>query len=186
MPDTLRCRACNGDGSLRQSDGFFSGNICRVLSECSFLTHFLDDAIEATGAQTGNIQLFDPACRGLRIAAHRGFKEDFLSYFAIVRADGSACAAAMNTASRIIVPDVSSDPIFKGRKSGEVMLRAQSLAVQSTPLFTSRGQFLGVISTHFRRPKTPSRTGLRQLDAVTRDLVAKIEEQLLHPKQSVQ
>ena len=182
MPENRRCLACNGDGSLRPSNGFFPGNICNALWKCGFLVHFLSQAIAATNAQTGNIQLLDSSNRALRIAVQQGFKEEFLRYFAVVRADGTACAAAMKTASRVLVPDVSSDPIFKGKESGKVMLRAHALAVQSTPLFTSRGQFLGVISTHFDRPGTMSKSGLRQLDQVASNLVERIEQQLFHSR----
>lgn len=55
-------------------------------------------AIEISAADKGNIQLFDPISMALRIEAQRGFDAPFLRFFALVRDDSSACAAAMRCA----------------------------------------------------------------------------------------
>jgi len=61
------------------------------LLECddlqSSLEEVLDAAIALLDADMGNVQLFDPQTRRLRIVAQRGFREDFLEHFRGVGAD---------------------------------------------------------------------------------------------------
>src|SRR5262249_20983954 len=113
------CSACYGHGFLQGPGGFFSAEACAALGSDPILREFLKSGIETSGASAGNIQLFDSTQRTLHIATQQGFKEEFLRYFAVVRKNDSACGAAMNTASRVVVADVSSDPIFRGKPSCE-------------------------------------------------------------------
>ena len=172
------CTTCHGHGFLQSAGAFFSATRVEQLTSTGLLPEFLQSAMEVDGAGRGNIQLFDSTQRTLKIAAQKGFKEEFLRYFAVVRPGSYVCGAAMNVGARVIVPDVSSHPIFKDRESGEVMLRAGALAVQSTPLISSVGQFLGVMSTHYDRPRTVRRQELQQLDKVAQRYVAMMEASL--------
>jgi hypothetical protein len=56
----------------------------------------------------------------LTIAAQRGFEDPFLNFFASVRDDPSACAAAMRSGERVIVEDVRESEIFAGQPSKDV------------------------------------------------------------------
>jgi GAF domain-containing protein len=163
---------------LHASGGFFSADSCAALGSAPVLLEFLKSAMEVSGARAGNIQLFDSTYRTLHIAAQQGFKEDFLEYFAVVRKSDSACGAAMNTGSRVAVADVSSHPIFRGKPSCEVMLRAGAFAVQSTPLLSSAGQFLGVMSTHYHQPGNLCRRELQELDKIVQHYLTRMEEGL--------
>src|SRR5262249_51524088 len=118
------CSACYGHGFLQGPGGFFSAESCAALRSDPVLPEFLLSAMEASSAYAGNIQLFDSARRTLYIATQRGFREEFLQFFAVVRHNDSACGAAMNTGSRVVVPDVKNDPIFKDKPSCEIMLNA--------------------------------------------------------------
>jgi len=174
------CHVCHGDGSLSHSDRQFVPNYYERLRFRSWLWDALRTAIDASNADFGNIQLYDSTARALRIVAHRGFERDFLSYFAEVRAGHAACGAAMKTLKRVVSPDVAADPIFRSGGTCDVMLRARVLAVQSTPLISSHGHFMGVISTHYRRRGSPLQRELIELDGVAQDLVAKMEKHLLN------
>jgi len=110
----------------------------------------LDAAIGATGAAMGNLQLREPD--GLHIVAQHGFRQPFLDYFACVNDAHCACGLAMARGQRIVVPDVAADPLFAGTPSGEVILTAGALAVQSTPLLSGDGELIGVLSTHYPAP----------------------------------
>src|SRR5262245_7452245 len=158
------CSACYGLGFLQGPGGFFSVEACTALQSDPVLTKFLLSAMEASRACAGNIQLFDASHRTLHIATQVGFKEEFLQFFAVVRHNDCACGAAMNMGARVVVADVRNDPIFKGKPSCEIMLRAGALAVQSTPLLSSAGQFLGVMSTHYDQPGNLGRRDLQELD----------------------
>lgn len=129
------------------------------LKNSLWISDFLASAVEATGADSGNVQLFDSANRVLRIVAQRGFSSEFLDYFDTVCDGGSACGAAMNRRCRVFVPDVACNTLFKPETRG-VLLRAKVRAVQSSPLTDRCGALIGIVSTHYDRPiwKFPQRT----------------------------
>lgn len=131
------------------------------------LGQVLDLAIEMAGADFGNIQLFDPAKGGLRIVASRGLDAEFLDYFKIVRGYESACGFALQEHRRVIVSDVRNDTSFT-IESRNIMLRAEALSVQSTPLISPDGALLGVLSTHYRAVGTLPVECLPFLDRLAR------------------
>src|SRR5262249_38615716 len=95
------------------------GQVCgdnqNDLAKC--LNVIIEGAITFTGADKGNIQLFDQSSGALKIAAHRGFEKPFLEFFATVRDDPTACATAMHSGDRVIVEDVTQSAIFAGQLS---------------------------------------------------------------------
>jgi len=136
----------------------------------------LEAAISLTGADKGNIQLLDTAGGTLRIAAQRGFEEPFLRFFASVLSDeASACGAAFRSGERVIVEDVTQNELFRGHASLDVLLEAGVRAVQSTPLISSRGTVLGMISTHFNHPHRPNERELRLMDLLAQQAADYLE-----------
>lgn len=113
----------------------------------------LDDTIGLHGAEYGNVQL--PVGNELVIVAQRGLTEPFLRAFMRVRKDdGCACGRALRLRKSIVVEDVEKDAEFAA-----FVQDAQTAgfrAVQSTPLFTSDGLLLGVVSTHFANVHVPT------------------------------
>src|SRR5262249_15770276 len=98
----------------------------------------------------------------LTIAAERGFNDDFLNFFRHVKAEhGSACARAIRNRRSIVIEDVLLDREFAPCR--RIVMDAGVRAVQSTPLISSRGAFLGVLSTHFTATHRPSE---REMQAV--------------------
>ena len=62
----------------------------------------------------------------------------------------------------------------------KVLLEAGVRAVQSTPLFTRSGKFLGVITTYYQTPHKPDEFDLRLLDLLVRqaaDFVERVENE---------
>jgi PAS domain S-box-containing protein len=135
----------------------------------------VDAAIAIAGADKGNLQLLDPTTGALTIAAQRGFEDPFLNFFAAVRDDASACAAAMRAGERVVVEDVRESEIFAGQPSKGVLLEAGVRAVTSTPLMASTGNLLGMISTHFAKPHRPSEREMRLTDLLTRQTADYLE-----------
>jgi GAF domain-containing protein len=125
----------------------------------------LGEALRATGAKMGNVQLLYPD--GLHIVAQRGFERPFLDFFACVDMEGS-CGAAMQQGRRVVVADVASDRIFADSAVRDVMAQARVRSVQSTPIFGAYGRLFGVLSTHRDEPGTPSETELHALDRIVR------------------
>jgi PAS domain S-box-containing protein len=133
------------------------------------LEKILDAAIALTGADKGNLQLPDGDSGALQIAAQRGFDRAFLDFFTEVgRGEAAACGAAMQAARRVVVEDVTRSDLFSGQASLRVLLDAGVRAVQSSPLMSSEGNVLGMISTHFTRPHRPAERELRLIDLLAR------------------
>ena len=132
----------------------------------NMLASILDLAIDITEADFGNIQIIDSSQR-LRIVVNRGFEAEFLDYFAVVESSESACGVALEQNRRVIVPDVRKNSFFNV-DSRRIMLRANALAVQSTPLISSCGRLLGMLSTHYCVPRRPLLTKLPYLDRLAR------------------
>lgn len=117
------------------------------------LSTALDAAIALLLADFGNIQLYRAGV--LTIAVHRGVTASFLERFQRVAADDDcACGRAMREGRATIIPDVMFDPEFAPYR--DIAAETGFRAVQSTPLVTTSGLFMGMLSTQFREPHTPS------------------------------
>jgi two-component sensor histidine kinase len=134
-------------------------------------------AIAISSADKGNMQIFDEASRSLRVVAQQGFHEGFLKYFESVddHAAGSCCTVIMATNEQVIVDDVLTSKIFVDQTAQKVLLEAEVRAVISTPLKSSKGNLLGVISTHFSRPGYPNERQLRLTNILARQAADYLE-----------
>jgi two-component sensor histidine kinase len=133
-------------------------------------------AIAISGADKGNLQVFDEASRSLRIVAQHGFQEKFLKYFENVDDHVAAsCGTAMATNEQVIVDDVLTSKIFVDQPAQKALLEAEVRAVISTPLRSSKGNLLGVISTHFSRPGHPSERQIRLTNILARQAADYLE-----------
>jgi len=90
-------------------------------------------ALQHTRAGMGNVQLFDPARRGLYIAAQRGFHRPFVDCFAWVSDERSACGAAAARGEPVTVTDVARSRLF-GDPERKVVWEAGIRALQAVPL----------------------------------------------------
>jgi PAS domain S-box-containing protein len=153
------------------------GNLCAragdEFDQC--LSEIIATAIAVTGADKGNVQLLDTETGALTIAAHRGFEAPFLNFFHSVRDTAATCARAMQTARRVAVEDVTESEIFAGQPALKVLIEAGVRAVQSTPLWSSTGNLLGMISTHFNRPHHLGERELRLMDLLARQAADYLE-----------
>jgi PAS domain S-box-containing protein len=165
------------------------GNRCvRVGGDfAGCLDAILDAAVTISTAEKGNVQLLDPETGSLVIAAHHGFHRPFLDFFSGVQQATAACGTALGAAKRVMVEDVKKSELFVGSPSLNVLLAEDVRAVQSTPLVSSAGCVVGMISTHFSQPTCLGERELRYLDLLARqaaDYVERIQtEQLLIDKE---
>jgi two-component sensor histidine kinase len=81
----------------------------------------------------------------------------------------------MASNDQIIVDDVLTSEIFVGQPAQKVLLDAKVRAFISTPLRSSKGNLLGVISTHFSRPGHPSERQLRLTNILARQAADYLE-----------
>jgi GAF domain-containing protein len=139
------------------------------------LAKFLAMALTIRRTDLGNIQLFNPETGGLSIVTQRGFGLNFLEYFsAVSRQDESACGRAMRSREPVVIADVTTDPGFAVHR--EIAASAGFRAVQSTPLISRDGAFLGVMSTHFRGAHCLSTAELHTFEAHARRTASMIEQ----------
>jgi PAS domain S-box-containing protein len=138
------------------------------------LEEVLKVAIEISGADKGNIQLVDPASRSLTTMVESGFDPAFSEFFSD-GANTSAGGSAVETQQRVIVEDVRQSALFVGTPSFAALTNAGVRAVQSTPLVSSAGNSLGVISTHFATTRRPTEQEMRLMDLLARQAADYLE-----------
>jgi GAF domain-containing protein len=125
------------------------------------LARVLEGALELAGADRGNVQILDQETGSLRIAVQHGFGAEFLNYFAVVDDERSACGRAAKERVQAVIVDVSMDPGFAPHRG--IAAASAFRAVQSTPLIDRTERLLGVVSTHYPYPHSPSARDLEIL-----------------------
>ena len=136
--------------------------LARCTDVPSILDWLLRRAVDLSQTSFGNVQLMNWTAGYLEIKVQQGFDEGFLRFFERVRIeDGSACARAVRNREAIVIEDVMADEEFSPCR--KVLSRAGVRAVQSTPIISSSGALLGIMSTHFGAPHRPTRIELREL-----------------------
>ena len=140
----------------------------------SCLQEVLNVAIDISGADRGSIQLLDPLSGLLIKTNEAGFDPPFVEVFSD-GAEPSASNVAFETQQRVIVEDVRQSELFVGSPSLSAMTKAGVRAVQSTPLVSSAGNVLGVISTHFQTTRRPTEQEMRLMDLLARQAADYLE-----------
>jgi len=159
------------------SEGLLSDASRLWLNLRAPLSEVVARAVKMTSADKGNLQILDRKKNELHIVAHHGFSARFLEFFDYVQHSQGSCGTALARGQRVIVDDIANDSIFRGTKSGEVVLAEGIRAVQSIPLRTEANQLVGVLSVHFRVAR-PSRENLFALT----DAFAQQVADLIHSK----
>jgi PAS domain S-box-containing protein len=140
------------------------------------LNSIVDTAIAIASADKGAVQLVGPRLGTLKIVTHRGFQGSFLKFFEHVQSDFAASAAvAMRTGTQVVVEDVITSEIFAGHESKTALINEDIRAVIATPLKSSKGNVLGMVTTHFRKPHRPAERELRLLDLLARQAADYVE-----------
>jgi len=190
--ERYRARARNPASDLEAISRLYAvGNRCACAGDDfdGCLDAILDAAIFVTNADKGNLQLRDSATGGLLIRTQRGFGRAFLDFFSQVNGhSASVCSAALDAANRVTVEDVTTGQQIVGPASAEILLAEGVRAVQSTPLVSSTGHVMGMVSTHFARPTRLDEHSGRFMDLLARQAADYLErketERLLLDKQA--
>jgi len=133
----------------------------------SLLQEILAASADLIGTDKGTIQLLDHGTGNLRIVAHQGIGTRLVEHFA-ERGWVTTGDAARQRDQRVIVEDVAGDPGVQGAFEREIVLEDGIRAIQSTPLISRDGRFLGLLNNHFRQVHRPSESDLRCLDLLAR------------------
>jgi len=112
----------------------------------------------------------------LRLLASRGLTPEGEKVWEWVRSDtDSTCGQVLRTGKRAIASDVETCDFLAGTGGMIALLDAGIHSAQSTPLFSRSGKMLGMISSHWRKPHTPTERDLRLLDILARQAADLIE-----------
>lgn len=138
------------------------------------LQEILRVAIEISGADAGNIELVDSISGFLNLTTESGFDPLFQELLSD-RDSPSASKVAVKSQQRMIVEDVRESALYVGSRLLPAMNKAGVRAVQSTPLVSSAGNVLGVISTHFNTTRRPTEQEMRLTDLLARQAADYLE-----------
>ena len=156
-----------------------SAQLIEQGDEDALYSKLVDAAASIMHSDFATMQMLDPhrGSKGkLRLLASRGLTPEGAKTWEWVGVDtGSSCGQALRTGKRAIAPNVETCDFLTGTDGLIALLDAGIRASQSTPLFSRSGRMLGMISSHWRQPHTPTERDLRLLDILARQAADLIE-----------
>jgi PAS domain S-box-containing protein len=151
----------------------------RLISESTLASLFgqiLDAAMELMSSDASSLQMLAPDGESLALIGWKNFHPDSAVFWQHVTADdGTTCGAALRDNQRVMVTDVDACAFMAGTQDLTEYRRSGIRAVQSTPLRSRLGRPLGMISTHWHAPHTPTGDDFRLFDVLARQAADLIE-----------
>ena len=142
----------------------------------------VEAAVAITGSQFGTMQLLcpdgDASGHGgeLQLLAHHGLSPEAIGFWSWVHPGAhSSCTQALKSGDRAHIPDFEDWDQIAGTDDLQAFRKTGIRSAQTTPLRSRSGVLLGMISTHWSRPHTPSERDLRMLDIVARQAADLLE-----------
>jgi PAS domain S-box-containing protein len=184
VTESLRDRA-----ALRESERRLASEVAaartlqaistRLISEStqeSLFAQILDAAIELMASDAASLQMLAPDGESLTLLGWKNFHPDSAAFWQRVTAEaGSTCGVALRDNERVLVTDVDSCEFMAGTQDLDEYRRSGIRAVQTTPLRSGAGRPLGMISTHWRAPRTLMEDDFRLFDVLARQAADLIE-----------
>jgi two-component sensor histidine kinase/integral membrane sensor domain MASE1 len=133
------------------------------------LDKVIETAVAISGANKGYLEFLNPGTGTLMLAAQRGFNEPSLKLFQQIQETSGA-----GSAHRMIIEDLQTD----GKLSAQLsrgLADTGVRAVTATPLLSSTGNVLGIVSTLFDTPHQPGERELRLMDLLARQTADYLE-----------
>jgi PAS domain S-box-containing protein len=154
----------------------------RLMSEStpeSLYTQILDAAMELMASDAASVQMLAADHASLTLLAWKHFHPDSAVFWQRVEVGaGSTCSRALRDNARVVVADIERCEFIAGTQDLQEYRRSGIGAVQSTPLRSRASGPLGMISTHWRTPHTPTEEDFRFFDVLAR-LAADLIERTL-------
>ena len=139
------------------------------------LDNLLQHAMMMCETKAGTLQLINDTKNTLEIATSFGLSNEFITHFRFVTCDdGSVCGRALAIGKTILIEDLTTDTSFA--KHLNLALQNNITAVQSTPLISSSGDIVGMISVHFITPKKMTKNDLQAFESFCKKAADKIRE----------
>jgi len=153
-----------------------STRLMSELTQESLFAQILDAAIELMASDASSIQMLAQDGQSLTLLGSRRLHSDSAAFWQRVTVDaGGTCAHALRDNVRVLVSDVESCAFLAGTQDLQEYRRNGIRAVQSTPLRSRDGRLIGMISTHWHVPHTPSEDDFRLFDVLARQAADLIE-----------
>lgn len=139
------------------------------------LDNLLQQAMIMNGTKASTLQIINKSDHSLEIVASYGLSEEFLEHFKKVNLDeGSVCSRAWQCGGTVFIGDITQDKLFA--RHLYVTMRNNINSILSTPLICSKGHLIGMISTHSRITRKPTKDCLENFEVFCRNAADKIEE----------
>jgi len=139
----------------------------------------MDAAVVIMQSQYASMQVLCPGSDGhdkLRLLASSGFSPEAEAYWQwVYHNTDSSCGAAYRAGKRVIIPNMAECDFMQGTVTLPIYLAGGILAAQSTPLYSRNGKLLGMISTHWDHPHSPTERDISLLDILARQAADLIE-----------
>ena len=185
-------KAKQAEAALRQSEQRLAREVAgaktlqsistRLISEStpeSLYAQILGAAMELMASDAASVQMLAADHASLRLLAWRNFHPDSAAFWQRVEVGaGSTCSKALRDNERVVVADIEACEFMAGTQDQQEYRRSGIRAVQSTPLRSRSGRPLGMLSTHWRTPHTPTEEDFRFFDVLARQAADLIERTL--------
>ncbi len=185
-------KAKQAEAALRQSEQRLAREVAgaktlqsistRLISEStpeSLYAQILGAAIELMASDAASVQMLAADHTSLRLLAWTNFHPASAAFWQRVAAgSGSTCGQALRDNERVVVADIETCEFMAGTPDQQEYRRSGIRAVQSTPLRSRTGRPLGMLSTHWRTPHTPTAEDFTFFDVLARQAADLIERTL--------
>jgi hypothetical protein len=139
------------------------------LGEISKYDKFARAMVDLVGSDAASIQTIDRREGGLRLVGWHGFEPASADFWArVMPGSASMCGRALTAGERVVVGDVEEVDSLAGSDDLREFRRSRLRAVQSTPVVADDGSLIGMVSTHWRAPHTPTEQELTLIDGFAR------------------
>ena len=185
-------KAKRAEAALRQSEQRLAREVAsaktlqsistRLISEStpeSLYAQLLDAAMELMASDCASVQMLAADHASLKLLAWKNFHPDSAAFWEWVEVGaGSTCSKALSDNERVVVADIEASEFMAGTADQQEYRRSGIRSVQSTPLRSRSGRPLGMISTHWRTPHSPTEDDFRFFDVLSRQAADLIERSL--------
>jgi two-component sensor histidine kinase len=145
----------------------------------------VDAAASIMHSDFASMQIYHAERGELSLLANRGFSSRAANFWQrVTPKSATSCGIALKSSQRVIIADIEKDASVLGEDL-EMCRAASVCAMQSTPLMSRDGEFLGMISTHWRQPYRPQAQELQHLDILARQAADLIERSLAEQRTRV-
>lgn len=132
-------------------------------------TQIMQAAVALMQSQSASLQMFNPETNELILLASHGLHPQSEKFWKTIPAESpNSFGDAMRTLKRVVVSDVDASEVFSGTEHLKHFHLSNIRSMQSTPLISREGKFVGILSTHWYQVYEPTEENLQLIDVLAR------------------